>query len=272
MIDTLWSHRGFIWRNALNDLRYRYAGSALGLLWNVITPLFQIMVYSTIFSGLMHSKLTIAAGGADSALAQNNFNFTIYLCAGLLPWTAFAEGLSRGTNSLIANSGYLKKLRVPESVFIAQDVSTYLLSGAISMTLFIIFCVVVNYVPQPSWIQLIPAFLLFMGFAFGLSMLLASLNVFFRDIAQALSLILLLWMWMTPIVYPVQILEHQPWLLKLMPYNPAYAFIDMFHRIVLSGTWLGPKHYLVPCALVAAVNVVGYLVLSRLRSDIRDAL
>ncbi|MCG3128540.1 MAG: Teichoic acid translocation permease protein TagG [Phycisphaerae bacterium] len=267
MIATLWRHRGFIWRNALSELRHRYAGSALGILWNVITPLIQIVIFSVIFSVLMQNKL-------PQGMIDNRFSFTIYLCAGLLPWTAFAEALSRGTGSIVAHSGYLKKLRVPEHVFIAQDVTTYFLSGLISLALFVAFCFVAGHWPAVSWLQLLLAHALFVLFAFGISMALSALNVFFRDTSQALSIVLLLWMWMTPVVYTPNLLDHIRPIRMLLVVNPAYPFVQLFHRIVIDDrtAWLPPQAFIAPLILTAAAILGGYWVLSRLRPEIRDAL
>ena len=103
MIVNLWRYRGFIARNALSDMRHRYAGSAAGVAWNVINPLAQIVIYSVVFSQIMAVRMPDGRTGTA---------FALYLCAGLLPWAAFSECILRGTNAFIENAPYLKKLPI----------------------------------------------------------------------------------------------------------------------------------------------------------------
>src|SRR5262245_62096346 len=92
MILNLWRYRWFIARKALSDVRHRYAGSAMGVAWNVVNPLAQILIYALVFSHLMAPRVPGTGSGAA---------FALYLCAGLLPWAAFSECVLRGANSFI---------------------------------------------------------------------------------------------------------------------------------------------------------------------------
>ncbi len=110
-LRVFWIYRLFIWRSAISDLRYRYAGSAMGIFWNVLIPLLQILILTVVFSQIMAVRLP----GAGSTEV-----FAIYLCSGLLPWLGFSECVSRGTQSFLENATYLKKLPIPEQIFVAQ--------------------------------------------------------------------------------------------------------------------------------------------------------
>ena len=112
--------------------------------------------------------------------------------------------------------------------------------------------------------------ILFQGFGFGLGLIFSTLNVFLRDIGQALVIALQLWMWLTPIVYVEQILP--PGLQAVLRYNPAYPFIDALHRMISAGKWPAPWQWPVMLFWAVATPVVGYLVLRRLRPEIRDVL
>src|SRR5437588_4851226 len=102
MAVVVWKYRRFIWANALADLRHRFSGSVAGYLWNVFVPLAQLTVFAVIFSVLLGNRI--------SEGPQGKFSFIIFLCSGLLAWNAFSETLVRSSASLVANSGYLKKL------------------------------------------------------------------------------------------------------------------------------------------------------------------
>ena len=269
MLVSLWDYRRHILRNALNDLRHRYRGSLAGGLWNVFIPLAQIIVFSTIFSVLMEFRMPEMPG------ISSRFQFVVFLCSGLLAWNAFADTLMRGVASLVGNAGYLKKLPVPEQIFVAQDACSGLYSALIAYAVFLVFCVAVAGVRISwYWAQVIPLLILFIGFAFGLGLFLSCINVFFRDVQPLMNVMLLLWFWVTPIVYSETIFEGRSheWVLLLLPLNPAYPFIRAFHEAVYLRTALPPGLWLT-CTAFAAVSIgAAYCVLERLRSDIRDAL
>jgi lipopolysaccharide transport system permease protein len=261
VIVNLWRYRSFILRNAASDIRYRYAGSAAGVLWHVINPLAQILVYTLVFSQLMEMRLpgSAAAGG-----------FALYLCAGILPWMAFSDCVLRGANAFIDNAAYLKKLPIPEQVFVAQSAMTATLSLGVSMALLFLVSLLTGGAVGTAWLGVPVVLVLLQGFGFGLGLIGSTLNVFLRDIGQALAIVLQLWMWVTPIVYVEQILPAG--LRALVAYNPAYPFIDALHRMVVLGAWPPAWEWPMMLAWAALTPLVGYLVLRRLRPEIRDAI
>lgn len=261
MIVNLWRYRAYIVRNALSDVRYRYAGSAMGIAWNVVTPLAQIVIYSFVFSQIMVVRLGGPGAGAS---------FTVYLCAGLLPWAAFSDCVLRGANAFIENAHYLKKLPIPEQVFVAKNAVAATLFLAISMTALALVTVVVGNPLSPAWLGVPLALLLFQGFGFGLGLFFGTLNVFIRDIGHALIIALQLWMWVTPIVYIETILPVRAQ--ALLVYNPTYPFIDALHRMIVAGHWPDPLQWAAMVFWACAAPLGGYLVLRRLRPELRDAL
>jgi lipopolysaccharide transport system permease protein len=261
MIISIWNHRKFIMQNAWRDLRHRYAGSSMGFLWNVINPLFQIILYTLVFSRLMVVRIPNLSQG---------FGFAIYLCAGLIPWIGFSETLSRCTNSFLINANYLRKLAIPEQVFVAQDAGSSFLSLMIGMSLLLIICCLLGHYPSWSWFGLPVVLILFQGFGFGLGLLLGVLNTFFRDISQALGLFLQLWFWSTPIVYIETILP--PWILTLQHFNPGYLFIHSLHAIIVHHRLPSVTFWFGMLMLALGLPLLGYLVLRKLRSELRDVL
>jgi ABC-type polysaccharide/polyol phosphate export permease len=261
MIVNLWRYRAFIARNAASDIRNRYAGSAMGVAWNVLNPLAQIAIYSIVFAHLMADRVPGAHVGTG---------FALYVCAGLLPWSAFSDCVLRGANAFIENAPYLKKLPIPEQVFVAQNAVAATLFLGISMTLLGLVTLLIGGRVSPAWAGVPVVLLLFQGFGFGLGLLFSTITVFFRDVGQVLLIALQLWMWLTPIVYVEQILP--PGLLALMRYNPAYPFIDALHRMIVDGQWPPAWQWPAMAAWAAGAPVAGYLVMRGLRRDIRDAL
>ena len=200
----------------------------------------------------------------------SGFGFAIYLCAGLIPWLSFSETVTRCTNSFVENANYLKKLAIPEQVFVAQDAGSSFLSLMIGMALLVAICCTLGHYPGWSWLALPLILILLQGFGFGLGLLLGVLNTFFRDISQALGLCMQLWFWVTPIVYTENILP--PWLREWLPLNPAYPFIHALHTVIVDKGWPTGNVLATMCYLAFGFPVLGYLVLKKLRPEIRDVL
>jgi lipopolysaccharide transport system permease protein len=261
MIVNLWRYRRFIARNALSDIRHRYAGSAMGVAWNILNPLAQILIYSLVFSQIMAVRVQAVGSGAS---------FALYLCAGLLPWTAFADCVLRGANAFIENAMYLKKLPIPEQVFVAQNAAAATLFLGVSMALLAVVTVITGGSLSPAWLGVPAVLALFQSFGFGLGLIFSTLNVFLRDIGQVLIIALQLWMWLTPIVYVEEILPTR--FQAALRYNPAYPFIDALHRMIVGGQWPDAGHWPAMAFWACATPAAGYLIMRRLRPEIRDVL
>ncbi len=260
-LRVFWIYRLFIWRSAMSDLRHRYAGSAMGVFWNVLIPLLQILILTIVFSQIMEVRLP----GAGSAKA-----FAIYLCSGLLPWLGFSECVSRGTQSFLENANYLKKLPIPEQIFVAQNAVGGTLSVGISMVLLFFLTIVLKAPITWTWLA-VPAVILLLQFlGFGLGLMLGSLNVFFRDIGQGLGILLQMWMWLTPIVYVKDILPAR--FRELLIFNPAFPFIDSLQGIIVRGLWPAPWHWLLMIFWALTAPLAGYMILRKLGTEIRDVI
>jgi len=261
LFTSLWAYRRYILAGALRELRQRYAGSAMGILWHVVTPLTQILVYFVVFSRFMGAQ----AGGPYSPEA-----YAVFLCAGILPWFVFSDCVSRGTTALLANEGYLKKLAIPEVVFIAQTVTTAGFTLALYTVALVAIAAASGISPHASWVLLPAVLLLFLGLGFGLALILATVTVFFRDVTQVMSIVLQFWFWLTPIVYHESSLG--PRLTAVMRWNPPSAYIVAVRGLLTQGTAPSLADWLWMAGLAIFFIAVGASVLQRLSSDLRDAL
>ena len=261
MMISIWKYKTFIWQSAWRDLRHRYAGSSMGFLWNVLNPLFQILLYALVFSQLMVVRLPGLSPG---------FGFAIYLCAGLIPWIGFSETVSRCTNSFVENANYLRKLAIPEQVFVAQNAGSSFLSLMIGMTLLVGVSALLGHYPAWSWLALPLVLVLFQSFGFGLGLFLGVLNAFFRDISQIISIFMQLWFWATPIVYTENILPAG--VARFLWANPAYCFIHALHTIMVGKSWPAASDWAGMAGLAVGFPLLGYLTLRKLRPQLRDVL
>ncbi|MBT6718110.1 MAG: ABC transporter permease [Nitrospina sp.] len=234
----------------------------MDFLWIVLQPLTMILLYFTVFSTIFASKMGAAEGGTAM--------FALYLCSGFLAWSAAIECITSGANAFINNATYLKKLSIPEQVFVAKESAVATYGLVISFVLLIIISMVFFHFPSWTWLLLPLPLLLFQCFAFGLGMFLGIMNVFFKDVGHSLPILFQAWFWLTPIVYPITIL---PEFMQDMAFiNPAFHYITavreifLYHRFPDSSLWIA----MISWSLI--VPLLAYLVLRRLRPEIRDCI
>jgi lipopolysaccharide transport system permease protein len=257
---ALWRHRSFVWTGALHELKQRYAGSALGVLWHVVTPLAQILVYYAVFSRFMAGSSATSSGGT----------YALFLCAGILPWFVFAEAVTRGGASLLANENYLKKLPVPEAVFVARSVATSTLTLVLYALALVVMALLAGVRPHGGWLLLPVVLSLFVCFCFGVALVLSVITVFFRDVVQIVAIVLQFWFWLTPIVYHSTALG--PRLSAVMGSNPVTPFILGVRGLLVDGMAPAAGQWVLMAAWAAGLCLAGGAMLQRLRSDLRDAL
>jgi lipopolysaccharide transport system permease protein len=268
MVRGLFQYRSFIWQNALAELRHRYAGTNLGIVWNVLNPLALIAVYAGVFTGIMTAQLPPERRPAG---VSQSVAFVLYLTSGLLPWLAFAECLTRGCNAFTDNAAYLKKLPIPEQVFVAQTAASATLGLAISFSLLLVVSLALGLRPTWHWLLLPVPLVLLQLLGFGVGLLCGTLNVFFRDIGQLLTLALQLVLWTVPIVYLEQTVP--AWLAPVLRWHPLYPALHAIRELFLFRRELpGPEVWAGMFAWPLLACAVAWLAFGKLRTEIRDLL
>jgi ABC-type polysaccharide/polyol phosphate export permease len=233
----------------------------MGLVWNVVHPLSMIVIYSVIFTTLYNARL------AD---VQGRFSYTFYLCAGFFPWMAFSECVARGSVAFSSNAAYLKRLPVPEQIFVAQTAGSATLGLAINFCLLLVVSMALGMHPNWGWLLLPLPLILLQIAGFGLGLTCGTLNVFFPDVAQLVGVALQVAFWMTPIVYLSS--TAPAWMRPVLAVHPATPAIAAVRQLFLYGQlpslwmWAGMAIW------AGAAMVVGALVLRALRPEIRDLL
>ena len=223
-------------------------------------PLAMIAVYALIFGAIMGREIKGVPGP---------WGMTVYLCVGFFPWIAFSDCVTRGAYALSGNAAYLKKLPVPEQVFVAETVAAASITLVVSLALFMVISLALGVHPTWYWLLLPVPLVLLQAIGFGFGLIVGTLNVFFTDIAQLLGILLQVVFWLTPIVYlPDQV----PKLAKVLNFMPATPAMLAIHNVFLWGQ--RPDTWTIFAMLAWAVGTisVGSLLLNRLRGEIRDVL
>lgn len=206
------------------DFHGRYAGSALGLVWSLVQPLWLLLLFTFVFDTILKIPL----------VGQRTDNFAIFLFAGLLPWMAVHEGVTRGATAITDNSPLVKKLTFPAEVLILAAVLGALLHEAIAIGVFAVVLVGLGHLQPGGLPLLLVAVPLQLSLSLGLGLLLAAANVFFRDVAQVLGMVLNAWFYLTPIVYPLTLVPER--LQPLILFNPLTALVELYRQALLGGT------------------------------------
>ena len=223
---ALWEYRWFVLSMVSRDFRARYTGSALGASWAILGPLVQILIYTLVFSQIMQARLP----GASDPLG-----YGLYLCAGVLPWGYLVEVLTRGQGVFLEQANLLKKLSFPRVTLPAYIFLSATVNFAIVWGLFLAFLVASGRWPGWVIIAIFPLLLVQQVLAVGLGVFLGVINVYFRDVAQIVAVLIQFWFWLTPIVYPLSVVP--PWARALIALNPASPLVAAYQGIVVEQRW-----------------------------------
>jgi ABC-type polysaccharide/polyol phosphate export permease len=242
------------------DFKGRYAGSMFGLLWSFVQPLWELALFTFIFSTVL--KI--------SPLGERTDSFAVFLFCGLLPWTAVHQGVFRASTAITDNANLVKKVSFPSELLVLSVVAAAILHEAIAMGLFVIVLVLMGGFSWNGLPLLLLVLPLQLALTVGLGLLLGSINVFFRDISQLLSMLLMGWFYVTPIVYPLGLLpEHLRGIIEL---NPLATVVFLYREALLGGTSIPliDTARLVVCAVV--LLALGLWLFRRLKPAFVDEL
>lgn len=257
----MWAYRGFIVSSAVREIRARYRGSLLGAAWIVIGPLTMILIYTLIFAQIMRARLP----GSDSEYA-----YSIYLCAGLLPWGLFSEILQRSQSLFIDNANLIKKASFPPLSLLVIVILTAGFNFFLMMLLFLSFLAVSGNLPGIVLFAALPSLVLLVMLAASAGIFTAVVNVFFRDVGQLMGVVLQLLFWLTPIVYSASIIPD--WAKSMLSFNPLYGLIVQLQAVFLGAKQLPWHGLLYPAVGCMVMSVVAFLVYRRLYGDMVDEL
>ena len=245
MIDLFrdaYEYRELIWALALKELKIRYKRSFLGFLWALLNPLLQMIVLALVFSTVMRIPIP---------------HFAVYLLSALIPWTFFSQSLLYAADSIVNNSDLIKKVRVPKTIFVLAALTSNLINLGLSLIPMVIIVVALGNPLYLTWLYLPVPILALTLLTLGISFFVAALNVYYRDVAHILTILLQLWFYITPILYPIAVFGQYQWLFKL---NPVYFALGGFRVAVYEGTLPSANSIMLSfvCGIVALV--IGYAV------------
>ena len=205
------------------DFKRKYRRSVLGVVWSVLNPLLMMIVMSLVFSFFLRY--------------DNMEHYPLYLILGNVIWTIFADSTNQGVTSILDAAPLLKKVRINKTVFPVERVLFALVNFAFSLIAVVIVMLWEGVMPTWTVILLPVLLVLLMGFCIGMSLLLSSLAVFFRDIIHLWGVVILAWSYVTPLFWPVSMISQVPYAFMrvIMLANPMYNYVTFMRMILLNG-------------------------------------
>jgi lipopolysaccharide transport system permease protein len=259
-LRELWTYRELLYFLTLRDLKVRYKQTALGVAWVVMQPLLTTAIF-TLFLGRM---VGVPSDGVPYAL---------FFFAGMLPWTFFSTAVTSASNSLVGSAQLITKVYFPRAIIPIAAVAARLIDFAVAFVLLLLLMLYYR-VKVTSGLLMLPVFVaLVMLFALGVGMAASALNVKYRDIGVMIPFLLQLWMFVSPVIYPVSLVQqHLPekwrWVYAL---NPLVSIIEGF-RAALFGRQLDWVALSVSAFVVLLVLVYAAISFRRMQTHFADVV
>lgn len=256
-LGEVWRRRELLYFFVWRDLKVRYKQTVLGASWAVIQPLFSMAVFAVFFGKL-------------SRMPSDGVPYPLFSFLGLLPWTYFSSVLSSASNSLVGNAHLITKVYFPRLIVPLAAVASGLADYGVAALTLVPLMAYFRFVPNLPGLLALPLLTLHVfALALGVGLWLSALNVRYRDIKHAVPFLLQLWMYATPIVYPLSIVPSKwRWAVSL---NPMAGIVEGYRSAVLTGVWQTDA-LLISIAVTAVVLVSGAFYFRKLERTFADVV
>ena len=253
VFKELYQYRELLKTNVKKEIRVKYKGSVLGVLWSFLNPLLMVAVYAIVFPYLMRTTQE---------------NYLIFLITGIIPWIFFTTVVTSGCNCVWINGGIIKKVYFPREILPISVVLSALVNFLISCIIILIFVIFggIGVSVQILWLPVIA--IIQSALSLGLLFILSAINVYIKDIEYIVQFIMNLLFYATPIVYDVTMIpERFRWILYL---NPMAHFLDAYRAIFYSKTMPDLKSLGIIGLISFLVLIIGYKIFKKLEKGFAE--
>ncbi|WP_196805185.1 ABC transporter permease [Butyrivibrio sp. AD3002] len=238
------------------ELRGRYQKSVLGMLWALLNPLFQIAIYTFVFGVIFPSSID---------------HYYIYLTAGIVPWTFFSEAVGQGAGCIVNNSNLATKIYFPREVLPISAVTAKFVNMLLAFVIVFLFILAGGVGINPMVIWFLPIIMIIeYVICLGFTLLFSSITVYLRDMEYIVGILMMAWIWGTPIMYSMDNLD--PSIKTLLLCNPMTSVVQSYHAVLYYKQL--PESTYITIMLISAVVllIVGELVFARLEGDFAEEM
>jgi lipopolysaccharide transport system permease protein len=266
-LAELWRYRELVRNLVIRDLKVRYKNSMLGIAWSWINPLLMMLVFTFVFGELGFGP-------------QNIQHYSVYFLAGILPWNMFSASVVGATASIVGNSYLIKKVYFPREVLPLTVVLSSTVNFVISLPVFFAVALVLG-VPLTPWMLLVPVVLLVqMIFSVGIGLILATLNVYYRDTQIIMQVLMLAWFFVTPILWDARTIPETKvlfgisWPVQRLVYwlNPMASIIASYRDTLYWGARPAMDFFARSTMTAIIILALGYVVFHRFSSSFAEEL
>lgn len=237
-------YRNLLFQLVRRDVVTRYKRSVLGIGWTMLNPLGTMLILSIVFS---------------QAFGQGR-EYPVYILSGIVAWNFFAQTTHACMVNMVWGEGLLKRIYIPRTVFSVAAIGVGLVNMVFALVPILIVMLISGIAPRWTWIFL-PIPILFLAmFALGVGLIMSALAVYFADVAEMYSIITTAWMYLTPIIYPLEYLDKYPLLGEWLPrLNPMYHLVTLFRQPIYYGVIPELSTLLAAGAFALATLIGGWL-------------
>jgi lipopolysaccharide transport system permease protein len=250
----IWAYRELLFFFTWRDVKIRYKQTGLGFAWAIIQPLFTMLIFTLIFGGFAH-------------IPSDGIPYPLFSYAALLPWTLFAEGMTRSTNSMVVNAPIMTKVYFPRLLMPISGIMSPLVDFCIAFLIMVAMMFYYGFVPTVNVIFLPLFLLLAIGTSLGVGLWLSALNVQYRDFQYTVPFLIQIWMYASPVVYPASMLPES--IRVWYGLNPMAGVIEGF-RWALLGTTPPSAMILVSVGVVVVLLVSGLFYFKKMEQYFAD--
>lgn len=239
-----------LWNLTSRDFKLKYRRSFLGVAWSILNPLLMMLVLTQVFGLLLKVKVE---------------NFPVYYIVGSTMWNFFSEATNLSMSSITNAASLIKKVYIPKYIFPLEKCMFALQNFLFSMIAVVIVMLFQRFIPSPTaFLILIPIGYCFV-FAVGVGLILSALTVFFRDVMHLYSILLTMWMYITPIIYPVEVIQDSAIIYGIVKCNPMYYYVSYFRDLLMYNTIPDLRVNLICLAFSAGALLLGILIFKKLQ-------
>jgi len=253
-LHELWAYRELVASFTLRDIKLRYKQTGLGIAWAVLQPLLTMVIFTIFFGGL-------------AKIPSDGVPYPLFVLAALLPWTLFAEGLTRSTTSMVTNANIMTKVYFPRLIMPLSSIISPLVDFAVSFIILLAMMVYYGYAPTLNIIFLPLFLLLALATSLGVGLWLSALNVKYRDFQYTVPFLIQIWMFASPVVYASSLVPAS--LRVWYGLNPMAGVIEGF-RWALLGNGAPSTMVLVSVGVVVLLLISGMFYFRRMEQYYAD--
>ena len=256
-IRELYEYRELLWMWTLRDIKARYKQSLFGFAWAIFQPIALTIIFVVAFSYFVR-------------LPSDGLPYPIFIYTAMLPWTFFTRALAMGIPSLVYNMNLVTKIYLPRATFPLATIATSFVDLACGVIVFVGLMAFYQVPLSPTLVILPVLFLIQLIIMTGLTLGAAAINVFYRDIGQMVPVLLQIWMYACPIVYPVSVVPERFRALYML--NPMAVVINGYRQVILQGQWPNWNEVGLATTISLVILVAGYLIFKRLENQFADII